>query len=81
MDYANEEFTILLQELSDTVRQTNPPDILQFCANFFFSKLSQDRAGRYLDYYQRTSYICNETESRCVYVCGYELYKLTIRSF
>ncbi|KAI8341397.1 cyclic nucleotide-binding-like protein [Chlamydoabsidia padenii] len=52
MDYTNEEFTILLQELSDTVRQTNPSDILQFCANFFFSKLSQDRAGRYLDQYQ-----------------------------
>ncbi|CAO3593037.1 unnamed protein product [Absidia cylindrospora] len=60
MDYTNEEFSVLLQELTNSVRQTNPQDILQFCANFFFSKLSQDRANQYLDQYQHPMAVDSE---------------------
>ncbi|KAI8085180.1 cAMP dependent protein kinase regulatory subunit [Halteromyces radiatus] len=52
MDYVNEEYSALLQELTNNIHHNNPQDVLQFCADFFFSKLSEERAYRYQDHYQ-----------------------------
>ncbi|CAO3616396.1 unnamed protein product [Cunninghamella echinulata] len=43
MDYTEDEYSALVQELTNTVRQNNPQDVLQFCADFFYTKLSEQR--------------------------------------
>ncbi|KAF7721831.1 hypothetical protein EC973_004094 [Apophysomyces ossiformis] len=39
----SEEYQLLLNELNRQVYQRQPDDILQFCANFFMSKLEEER--------------------------------------
>lgn len=41
--YAADEYTQLLTELHESYCQDQPDDVLQYCSNFFYQKLQQQR--------------------------------------
>ncbi|ORX62918.1 cAMP dependent protein kinase regulatory subunit [Hesseltinella vesiculosa] len=44
MNQDQEKYDTLVKELTVHVREQHPPDILQFCADFFFAKLTEQRS-------------------------------------
>ncbi|KAI9357860.1 cAMP dependent protein kinase regulatory subunit [Pilaira anomala] len=43
MSNTNQEYTLLINELSKAVKQHQPDDVLQFCATYFAKKLKEER--------------------------------------
>ncbi|KAI8061752.1 camp-dependent protein kinase regulatory subunit [Gongronella butleri] len=48
MNQAQDQYDTLVKELTGIVRQQAPQDIVQFCADFFFNKLSQQHQADFM---------------------------------
>lgn len=45
VDYNKDEYTSLLTELHEAYCKDKPDDVLQYCANFFYKKLEEQRSS------------------------------------